>query len=151
MTPEEIAALQLKVNTATARIKALEPQEASLTALKSVVGDDLFADPEKLKQTIADGKAYRDETINEVVRLKRLKGLVGDDDAAVADAKSFYSTMPLSMLKKELEGLGKAMPEGGQLNADDPNNTGAGEESGEGKKGLRDSTKTKASIDAKTK
>lgn len=108
---------------------------------KALGGDELTVD--EITTLAQDGKSYRDDLVGDLVTLKRQKGLVGDTEDAETEAKAFYKSMPLTMIKNELDGHKKSMPAGAQIVGGDPSTSGA---EGEGGKGLRDKSVTQKAL-----
>lgn len=137
---EQLKAAETKATDAETARKAAETKAQendtkakAYDAVVAVVGEGATA--EQVKALVEDGKTYRTELVDELATQKRLQGSLADDAEAVAAAKAFYQTMPLPMLKSEVEALRKTQPTGGQLAGGDPNTTGAdGKEKPEGDK-----------------
>jgi hypothetical protein len=142
MTEEQIKALQQAKAAADEQLKTLQPKSALHDALCKALGVEQLdtAGITSLVQQAADGKAYRASLVDDVVACRRQKGLLGDTEAEVAEAKTFYSGMPLKMLQAEAEAARKELKPGeGQIDGGDPNATGADPD---GDKGLRDASVT---------
>lgn len=108
------------------RVKALEGVESAYKALAAVLGEDLAKAPALLAKLITDGKAYRAELVDDVVRLERLAKLLGDTDANVSEAKTYLGQLPVEALRARRDALAKTVqPNAAQLGGGDPNLTGA--------------------------
>lgn len=121
---DDVKTLQAKLDEQAAQVKALRVKAEAYDALQAALGDELLADPLGLAKACADGKQYRADLIDEVVRLERIAGYVGDSEADVVAAKSLYAGAPLNTLITRIDALAKhAQPE--DPRGGDPNNTGA--------------------------
>lgn len=124
--------LQKQLDTLTAEHATLKAQaEANATkaagfdALTAAIGEDLIKSPDTLKRLVAEAKHFHATLVDEIVKLDRLSGVLGDDPAEVTAAKSFMATMSTDMLSKRAAALGKRINTTGQLPGSDPNNTNA--------------------------
>lgn len=118
MTPEEIKALQAKLDAQQAKV-------ALYDAILAAIGKELAENPTALKRAVDDAKSHRDALIDGIVAAERLSGMVGDDDKSVAEAKAQYADQPIAKLVAWKAKLDKAAPAGAALKGGDPNATHA--------------------------
>lgn len=122
---------QANLKNAQDEVGALKTQVADLTGKSAAIKELLdIVGPQAtvtdIKRLIEDGKTIRATMIDAIIAAKRLQKIVADDDKAIADAKGFYHSMPMAMLKNEHDAIAKGMPgTASQLSGGDPNITGA--------------------------
>lgn len=127
------AELTQKLATADITIKTLQPKADGLDAIKSALGADaaLADDPTALAQLAQHGKAARDAQIETCVRYDRTVGkTLGDDPAAVEEARKDYAAMPARALKSLSDRYAAAMTDAStsKVEGSDPNkDTGTGD------------------------
>lgn len=118
--------------------KAAADAKAEYAVIEKALGADALADLDNTKSLIADGKAYRADLIQSVIKAKRLAGELGDSDEDSAEATAFYASMPLKMLQKEQQARQKSLGSTQQIQGADPNGQGESDQP----KGLRDASIT---------
>ena len=126
MSEEQMEALRKQLDEQKAELAEAKAAVASLAALRKALGDGdaaLLDDPEALAKAVGEGKAYRDQVVDDLVAAKRVAGMLGDEDAQVEAAKQFYYKAPLAVLEAELDGLRKRALKSGQMDGGDPNGT----------------------------
>lgn len=138
-TAQQITA---RAEQAEARAQELAPKAAYHDALRKALGEDdagLAERPDKIAALIGEGRAYRKSLVDDILRCKRLLGLVGDTDQAVAAARALYDGAPVAVLEDERKALAAKVPGGKQqIDGADPN---AAKDQPAGK-GLRDAAVT---------
>jgi len=141
----KIEELQEKLNKATeranqaeARARAAQAGAAKVKALADGLGiEESAVNVEAILASVKEGKAARDELIDNYVRNKRLADAVGDTDEEVAQAKEFAEHLPREMLHREVAAAARLAPKGGQLRGSDPN---IGPDRSQGQGGTKDLT-----------
>lgn len=93
-----------------------------LESYKTAFGDYTPEKAKELIQNAANGKAYIDLLINEIIQFKSLLGLLEKDEESVKGEKSILEILTLEQLKTQHDQLKKAISEKfpyyGQLNID---------------------------------
>lgn len=128
MTPDEQKALndaQAEAKANAAKVTEFEPKAKAYDALKAALGDDL--QDHEIVELVKQSKDIRGKMIDDIIRAKRLKGQIKDNDTAAMDNyKAFYGKAPFSVLESDHAEFSKSLPgSDGQLNSGDPNATGA--------------------------
>jgi len=100
------------------------------------------ADVKAATTFIEAGKAYISGMVDVIVAEKRRLKVLGDDQKAIDDMKTFLSGTPIAMLEAEHAAVLKNAPKGSQLEGGEPNASGGEEE----QKGLRDSSVTQKAL-----
>lgn len=109
-----------------AETKAAEAKAATdfVAKTRAALGDEhkaLADDPAQLVALAIAGKAYRTSLIDDIVKVERTKGLIGDTDAAVKEARETFEALPVTKLAKLRDSYGKAFESGGAVQGGDPN------------------------------
>lgn len=95
-------------------------------SLKAALGTEatLLDDPARLASQLADGKAFRDSTVDALVAADRASGRIkGDTDAEVAVFKTAYAALPTAALKALHDAAVASGPSGSRLPPSDPHAT----------------------------
>jgi len=103
---------------------APDPRVGKFDSLKSALGAEaaVLDDPAKLVTLIADGKTFRDTTIDEIVAADRASGRIkADTDADLQVFKSAYAALPAVALKALHATATAGTVKGSQLAPSDPN------------------------------
>jgi len=124
----DIKELQAALDAALNENKTLKASSTTNAAkakvfddLEGLLGEQLLKEPETIAMLVTDGKAHRDETVDEIVKHQRTLGLVtGDDDATVAKEKAQYTDWPLAKLKAFAHKLAGSIPNG-SMDGSNPN------------------------------
>ena len=97
---------------------------AKLDQIETAFGDQKAAldNVPALLAAVADGKAYRDSLVDDIVTGQRVAKLVkADTDADVASLKAAYAGLPTTHLKTMRDALGSKAPQQGTIKPGDPN------------------------------
>lgn len=116
---------QQKLATTEASLNAAQPKAAKFDAIESALGDSkaLADSPAELASLVDAGKGYRKSLVDTVIKADRADGTLGDDEAAVSEARKDYEAMPLRALKSLAARAEKAMEGNDQpgVTGSDPN------------------------------
>jgi hypothetical protein len=110
------------LKTENATLKAIKDK---FEAIAKAVGELFANDPKALLVAVNDGKAFRTDLLDRIIKAERLAGLIkADDETAVKAAKAVHEDSPLDRLKAYLDRVEKLIPKGAQIPGGDPNARG---------------------------
>lgn len=104
-----------RAETAESNVLKFKSKADAFDKIEAAVGEELAKSPEALALAAQDGQEFRKSLVDELIRLDRLGGDLGDDDKAVDNARKEYSTYPMARLKTFIARHEKATKGGEQL------------------------------------
>lgn len=133
---QQLDAARAEATTLKAARDALQAKATKLDQIETAFGDQKAAldNVPALLAAVADGKAYRDSLVDDIVTGQRVAKLVkADTDADVASLKAAYAGLPTTHLKTMRDALGSKAPQQGTIKPGDPNQPNGGIPAGESK------------------
>ena len=121
---QQLDAARAEATTLKAARDALQAKATKLDQIETAFGDQKAAldNVPALLAAVADGKAYRDSLVDDIVTGQRVAKLVkADTDADVASLKAAYAGLPTTHLKTMRDALGSKAPQQGTIKPGDPN------------------------------
>ena len=142
---QQLQALQQKNTDLQNKLDEAKAAADTLAEIRKAVGNDLADNPARLSRVVADGKAFREKLINEVVTGERQLGMVGDEEKDLDAAKALYQGVDIQVLEQRAKAVsekirGGAGIQGGDTAADAGNPDARGDMDKGGEKDLSDPT-----------